>query len=103
MTALWIATIVAAVGSYLLKLLGASMPESVLDRPVVQAIASYLPVAMLAALVVTELAAGDRQFSVDWRVLAGVGAGVVALALRASFLVVFVVAIAVTALLRLLT
>lgn len=103
MTALWVAAIVAALGCYLLKLAGMSMPDSVLEHPVVQAIAGYLPIAMLSALVVTELVAGDRGFEVDWRVLVGVGAGVIALILRQGFLVVFVVAIAVTALLRLVT
>lgn len=102
MSALWIGTIVAAVGCFVLKLLGTAMPESILEHPVVQAITRYLPVAMLSALVVSELVAGDRSFDVDWRVLAGVGAGVVALLLRMGFLVVFVVAVVVTALLRLL-
>lgn len=99
---MWIAVIVAAVGSLLLKLAGTAMPESWLQAPVVQAIARYLPVAMLAALIMTELAAGDGTYEVDWRVLAGIGAGVVALLLRFGFLVVFLVAIVVTALLRLL-
>ncbi|HLS25690.1 MAG TPA: AzlD domain-containing protein [Beutenbergiaceae bacterium] len=103
MSALWIGTIVAAVGCFGLKLLGTAMPESLLDHPMVQAIARYLPVAMLSALIVTELAAGDGGYQVDWRVLVGVGAGVVALLLRFGFLVVFAVAIVVTALLRLLT
>jgi hypothetical protein len=39
----------------------------------------------------------------DWRILAGVAAGVIALLLRRGFLVVFLVAIGVTALLRLIT
>lgn len=102
MSALWIGTIAAAVGCFLLKLAGTAMPESILEHPVIQAITRYLPVAMLSALVVTELVAGDRSFEVDWRVLVGVGAGVIALLLRFGFLVVFVVAVAVTALLRLL-
>ncbi|MGC0144119.1 MULTISPECIES: AzlD domain-containing protein [unclassified Pseudactinotalea] len=103
MSALWIATIVAAVGCYLLKLAGTAMPETVLEHPLVQAISRYLPVAMLSALIVTELAAGDRSFDVDWRVLAGVGAAMIALLLRFGFLVAFAVAIIVTALLRLVT
>lgn len=103
MTALWIAVLVTAVGCYLLKLLGASMPESVLEHPVVQQITLYLPIAMLAALVVTELVDDGGRYGVDWRVLVGVGTGVVALLLRFGFIVVFILAIAVTALLRLLT
>lgn len=103
MTALWIATVVAAVGCLLLKAAGTAMPESVLEHPLAQSIARYLPVAMLSALVITELAAGEYAYDVDWRVLVGIGAGVIALLLRFGFLVVFAVAITVTALLRLFT
>jgi branched-subunit amino acid transport protein len=103
MTALWIALIVSCVGSYLLKLAGLSLPESVLGRPVVRRIAAFLPVAMLAALIAVSLFDGGRQYTVDWRALVGVGAGAVALLLRAGFLVVLVVAVVVTALLRAVT
>ena len=104
MTALWVALIVAAVGSYLLKLAGVSLPESWLANERVQRVAGLLPAAMLSALVAVQLFSGDGgHYRVDWRTLAGVGAAVVALILRRGFLVVFVVAISVTALLRLLT
>ena len=103
MTALWVAVVVAAVGCYLLKLAGLSVPESVLNTPSVQRVAGYLPVAMLSALVAVELFDGGGSYAVDWRTLAGVVAGVIALLLRRGLLVVFLVAIAVTALLRLLT
>jgi branched-subunit amino acid transport protein len=101
-TALWLALVIAAVGSYLLKLAGMSLPESILNHPKVQRVAAFLPIAMLSALVV-ELFDGGGRYMVDWRTLAGVAAGVVALLLRRGFLVVFLVAIGVTALLRLLT
>lgn len=104
MTALWAALVVAAVGSYLLKLAGMSLPESVLTHPRVQRVAFFLPVAMLSALVAVQLFdGGDRRYAWDWATLAGVAAAVVALLLRRGFLVVFLVAISVTALLRLLT
>lgn len=103
MSALWVALALAAVGSYLTKLAGISLPESVLARPRVQRVAAFLPVAMLAALVAVELVDGGGRYALDWRTLAGVAAGVVALLLRQGFLVVFLTAIAVTALLRLLT
>jgi branched-subunit amino acid transport protein len=102
-TGLWVAVVIAAVGSYLLKLAGVSLPESVLNTPVVQRVAGYLPVAMLSALVAVELFDKGGTYAVDWRTLAGVAAGVVALLLRRGLLVVFLVAIAVTALLRLVT
>jgi branched-subunit amino acid transport protein len=103
MSPLWMALLIAAVGSYLLKLAGVSLPESILNHPKVQRVAELLPIAMLSALVAVELFDGGGRYRVDWRTLAGVAAGVVALLLRRGFLVVFVVAISVTALLRLVT
>jgi branched-subunit amino acid transport protein len=103
MTDLWVAVAVSAVGSYLLKLAGLSLPESVLSTPVVQRVAGYLPVAMLSALVAVELFDGGGRYTVDWRTLVGVAAGVVALLLRRGLLMVFLVAIGVTAVLRLVT
>lgn len=103
MTALWIAVIISAVGSYALKLAGVSLPESVLNNPRVQRIAHFLPIAMLSALVVTELFDGGLRYVFDWRTMVGVGAGVIALLLKRGFLIVFLVAITVTAVLRLVT
>jgi branched-subunit amino acid transport protein len=102
-TALWLALLVSAVGSYLLKLAGVSLPESILNHPKVRRVAQLLPVAMLSALVAVELFDGGGRYAVDWRTLTGVAAGVVALLLRRGFLAVFLIAIAVTALLRLVT
>ena len=103
MTPLWLAIIIAAVGCYLLKLAGVSLPESILNHPKVQRVAGLLPIAMLSALVAVELFDGGDSYSLDWRTLAGVAAGVIALLLRRGFLVVFLIAISVTALLRLIT
>jgi branched-subunit amino acid transport protein len=100
---LWTAIIVAAVGCYLLKLAGVSLPESILNHAKVQRVAQLLPIAMLSALVVVELFGGGGRYSLDWRTLAGVAAGVIALLLRRGFLVVFLIAISVTALLRLVS
>ena len=103
---LWVPVLVACAGSYLIKLAGLSLPSSVLADPRVQRVTTLLPVAMLSALVVVQLVhpgdGTDGRYALDWRVLAGVAAGAVALLLRRGFLVVFVVAVAVTALLRLL-
>lgn len=103
MTALWVALIVSCVGSYLLKLGGLSLPETVLDNPVVQSVARYLPMAMLAALVVVGLFDGGGAWVADWRTLVGFGVAIVLLLLRRGFLVVFFAAVLVTAGLRLLT
>jgi branched-subunit amino acid transport protein len=61
---------------------------------------AFLAPAVLAALVVTQAVAGHRAIVADAR-LAGLGAGVVAVALRAPLLVVVIVAAATAALIRL--
>ncbi len=94
---MWVAILVTAAGCYLLKPVGLSVPESVLARPAVRRIADLLPVALLAALVGTQTFAAGQSLAVDAR-LAGLVAGVAALLLRASFLVV----VGVAALVRLL-
>lgn len=99
---IWVAVVVASVGCYLLKLAGLSLPAALLERPEVQRVAVLLPVALLAGLVAVETFGADGRLVVDLR-LAGLGAGVVALVLRAPFLVVIVVAAATTALLRAVT
>jgi branched-subunit amino acid transport protein len=93
----------ASLGCYCLKLVGVSLPQSVLAHPRVQRIAGLLPIAMLSALIITDLFDANRHYHADWRTLAGVGIGAVALWRGRSLLVVFVVAIATDALLRLIT
>ncbi len=97
----WMAILAASIGCYALKLVGVSLPQSVLGHPRVQRIAALLPVAMLSALIVTDLFDSNRHYSADWHTLAGVGVGAAALWRGRSLLVVFVLAIATTALLRL--
>ncbi|MPZ63512.1 MAG: AzlD domain-containing protein [Propionibacteriales bacterium] len=98
---MWVAILISALGCYAFKLAGLSVPESVLGRRVVQRIADLLPVALLAALVGTQTFAAGTALVVDAR-LAGLLAGVIALLLRAPFIVVVAVAAATTALLRLI-
>jgi branched-subunit amino acid transport protein len=98
MSGLWIAIIAGSLGCYGLKLAGVSLPGAVLNHERVQRIAGLLPVAMLTALVVTDLFGANERYTADWHTLAGVGAGAVALRFSRSPLVVFLVAIAVTAL-----
>lgn len=100
MSELWAAVLVTSAGCYLLKLAGLSLPESVLDRPTVRRVAELVPVALLAALVAVPVLSSGTSLTVDARLL-GLGAGVVALLLRAPFLVVVVLAAAVAALARL--
>ncbi len=96
----WATVIVASLGCYGLKLIGVSLPESLLGHPRVQRVASLLPVAMLSALITTDLGAAGHRYSLDWHTLAGVAVGALALWRRRSLLVVFLLAIATTALLR---
>ncbi len=100
MTTLWITVLAASLGCYGLKLAGVSLPASVLSHPRVQRIAGLLPVAMLSALIVTDLFDANRHYGADWHTLAGVGAGGIALWRGRSLIVVFVTAIATTAVLR---
>jgi uncharacterized membrane protein len=103
MTALWVAVVLGAVGCYLLKLAGVSLPAAVLDHPRVRRVAALLPVAMLTGLVVVELLDAGGRWGADWRTVVGVGAGMVALLLRGGVLTVFLVAVVTTAVLRLVT
>ena len=101
MSALWLAVLGASLGCYLLKLGGMSVPERVLEHPVLRRTADLLPVVLLAALVAVQVLASGSRLSVDAR-LAGLAVAAVALALRAPFVVVVVLAALTAALLRLL-
>lgn len=99
---MWAAIIVTGIGCYALKLAGLSVPDRVLDRPLVRRIADLIPVALLGALVAVQAFSTGQEVTVDAR-LVGVGTGFVALLLKAPFLVVVVVAAVATALVRLVT
>ncbi|HET9859511.1 MAG TPA: AzlD domain-containing protein [Nocardioidaceae bacterium] len=98
---MWAAIAVTAVGCYLLKLAGLSVPGHVLEKPIVERIADLLPVALLAALIAVQVFATGPELVVDARV-AGLLAAMVALLLRAPFIVVVLVAALTAALIRLL-
>jgi len=98
---IWTAVLLAALGCYLLKLLGMSVPGAVLEHPVVERVADLLPVALLAALVAVQTLADGNDLVPDAR-LAGVTVAVVALLLRAPFIVVVGLAALTAALIRLL-
>lgn len=95
----WTAILVTAVGCYLLKLAGLSVPQRLLENPVVLRVSAMLPVALLAALAAVQTVAEGTRLVPDAR-MAGVGAGIVALLLRAPFLVVVGVAALTAALVR---
>ena len=96
---IWAAVLATAAGCYLLKLAGLSVPERLLASPRVRAVSALLPIALLAALTAVQVVGHGRGVTLDARA-AGLGFAVVALALRAPFLVVVVGAAVVAALLR---
>ena len=96
MSELWWALLLATAGCYAAKIAGQSVPEHVLERPLVRAVSDALPVALLMALVAVQTFAVGQTLVLDARA-AGLAAAVVALLLRAPFLVVVLVAAAVAA------
>jgi len=98
---IWTAVLVTAVGCYLLKLAGLSVPPRILERPLVERVADLIPVALLSALVAVQVFSSGHEQVLDARAL-GLGAAVVLLLLRAPFLVVVFGAAAVAAGARLL-
>jgi branched chain amino acid efflux pump len=98
---IWWAVLVTAVGCYLLKLAGLSVPPRVLERPLIERVADLIPVALLAALVAVQVFAQGHDLVLDARAL-GLGVAVVLLVLRAPFLVVVFGAALAAALVRLL-
>jgi hypothetical protein len=97
---MWAAILVAGFGCYTLKLAGLSVPDRILDRALVRRIADLIPVALLGALVAVQTFSTGEELTMDARIF-GVGAGFVALLLKAPFLVVVAVAAVTTALIRL--
>ncbi len=97
---MWAAIIVTAIGCYALKLAGLSVPDKVLDRPLVRRVADFIPVALLSALVAVETFSTGQSLTIDARVV-GVAAGFIALLCKAPFLVVVAAAAVTTALFRL--
>ena len=95
----WTAVLVGSALCFALTLAGWFVPARVLDDERVRRLATVLPVALLAGLVVVQVLGDGRSLVVDAR-LAGLGAGAIALWLRAPFLAVVVVAAATAALLR---
>jgi len=100
MTGTWIAVLATAAGCYALKLAGLTVPPRLLARPGVRRFAELVPVALLAALAAVQSTTNGHSISLDPARLAGMGAALAALALRAPFLVVMLVAAATAAALR---
>ena len=96
----WTTVLVASALAYALKLLGHVVPARWLDGERTSRVTSALPIALLAALVgVQTLTSSSGQVVLDARA-AAVAVAIVALMLRAPFIVVVVLAAVVAAGLR---
>jgi branched-subunit amino acid transport protein len=90
-TVLWATVLAASLGSYLLKLAGLSVPSAWVEQPWVARVVDFVPAALLAALVAVQAATSGRDLVVDGR-LVGLAVAALALALRAPFIVVLLLA-----------
>ena len=99
MTRVWIAVVLVGAATVALKAAGPVLLGGRELPARVRVLVGLLAPALLAALVVTQTLASDRDVVVDAR-LAGVAAAAVSLRLRAPILVAVVVAAAVTAAIR---
>ena len=98
---IWAGVLVASVACYGLKLAGLSLPQRWLTDARVQRTVPLIPIALLAALIATNTFATGRTLVLDVRAAALLVA-IVAVLLRAPFLVVVIAAAGTAALLRLL-
>jgi branched-subunit amino acid transport protein len=101
-TVLWATVVAASLGCYLLKLAGLSVPAAWVEQPWVARVVDFVPAALLAALVAVQGFTSGHELVVDGR-LAGLAVAALALAVRAPFIVVLVVAGAAGALTHVLT
>ncbi|WP_409333164.1 AzlD domain-containing protein [Trujillonella humicola] len=97
---LWTLVLGASLGCYLLKLAGLSVPAGWVEQPWVARVVDFVPAALLAALVAVQALTSGQELVVDGR-LVGLAVAALALALRAPFIVVLVLAGAAGALVHL--
>ena len=96
---MWPAVLLASLGCYAIKYIGAAIPESFLERPTVKHIIVLLPVSLLSALVAMQTLSANRELGIDARLPALVVA-TIALRFKAPFIVVVFAAAASAAALR---
>jgi len=97
---IWAGVLVASATCYAIKLAGLSLPRRLLEDPRVQRTVPLLPVALLAGLIATQTFSTGQHLVLDARATA-LGVAIVAVLLRAPFLVVVAAATVTAALLRL--
>ena len=98
---IWAGVLVASASCYALKLAGLSLPERWLQDSRVQRTVPLIPIALLAALVGTQTFSTGQHLVLDV-LAAALAVAIVAVLLRAPFLVVVAAASLTAALLRLL-
>jgi branched-subunit amino acid transport protein len=99
MSNLWITILAASFACFLLKVLGNVVPKTFLERPLVSEITRLLPIALLSAIVAIQTLGQGQGLTIDAR-LPALGASLIALKLKAPFVVVVVIAAVIAALLR---
>jgi len=97
---MWAGVLVASAACYGLKLAGLSLPQRWLADPRIQRTVPLIPIALLAALVATQTFSTGHRLVLDARTTALLVA-LIAVVLRAPFLVVVAAAAVTAALLRL--
>jgi len=100
MSGVWVVVGVVGIATIAFKAAGPVVIGRRELPPRIQSLVELLAPVMLIALVVTQTFGGDQEIEVDARVV-GVGAAVVAIALRAHVIVAMAIAALVTALVRL--
>ena len=100
MSGVWIVVAVVGIATVAFKAAGPVVIGRRELPPRIKSLVELLAPVMLIALVVTQTFGGDQQIEVDARVV-GVGAAVVAIALRPHIIVAMAIAALVTALVRL--
>jgi len=98
---LWAVVVAGSLGCYLLKLAGLSVPAAWVEQPWVTRVVDFVPAALLAALVVVQVVGSGHDLVVDGRLVA-LAVAAAALALRAPFIVVLLLAGATGALVHVL-
>lgn len=88
--------VIASFIAFALKFAGFLVPKAILEHDLFKKIIPVLPIGMLAGLISVQVLAVKQELVFDGRI-AGIVAGMIALALRAPFIVVVVLAALVTA------
>lgn len=89
MSTFWIAVIGSSALAFVIKFVGASVPETFLSNPRILRINTFIPVALLTALIAVNTFADKTKLVLDHRAL-GIAAAATLLIAKAPFPVVVV-------------